>query len=81
MTDTLCQIFNIFERRRFFRRLLWGMMPVTVLPRRKKGLFSLKNFFLRFFHPSKQEGIFAFLSSENSTLLVSPTFLRHKEDR
>ena len=44
--------------------------------RRKKGLFSLKNFFFDwgFFHPGKQQGIFAFLSSENSTLLVFPTF-------
>jgi len=62
MTDTLCQIFNIFERRRFFRRLLWGMMPVTVLPRRKKGLFSLKNFFFEVLSPEQTRGIFAFLS-------------------
>ena len=47
---------------------------MTVLPRRKKGLFSLKNFFFEVLSPEQTRGIFAFLSSENSTLLVSPTF-------
>ena len=71
MTDTLCQIFNIFfeRRRRFFRRLLL-MMPtmMNVCHVAKRDSFPEKFLFEVSF------GYFRLSLKENSTLLVSPTF-------
>ena len=76
MTDTLCQIFNIFfeRRRRFFRRLLLMMPTMNVCHVAKRDSSSPEKFLFEVSFTPEKAGYFRLSLSENSTLLVSPTF-------
>lgn len=64
MTDTLCQIFNIFFEDVFFVVCFGCCQQWWMFATSQKGTLLLKNFFFIevSFTPGKKQGIFAFLS-------------------
>ena len=94
MTDTLCQIFNIFFEDVFFVVCFWWCQQ-WMFATSQKGTLLLKNFFLRFLSPQAKSRVFSpfsrvktplYLSLRRSVSLRRPislfwyTYIAHKYD-